>query len=156
MDEPYPRIVAVSRSRSRGVQKENLPQAHLIAGYGLEGDAHAGDWPRQISLLGQESIARLRQQGLDVGPGDFAENLTTAGLELTSLPLGTRLRIGSQVELEVTQIGKEDHPDSPIRKMVGASLIPDEGIFARVIVGGEVHPGDSIEVVDVSGRNPDR
>ncbi|MFP3867348.1 MAG: MOSC domain-containing protein [Desulfobacteraceae bacterium] len=147
--------MAVSRSRVRAAKKENLPQARLIAGYGLEGDAHAGDWPRQVSLLGLESIDRLRQQGLKVGPGDFAENLTTAGLELTRLAPGTRLRIGSQVELEVTQIGKEDHPDSPIRKLVGESLLPSEGIFARVIVGGKVHPGDPIEVLHVSGRNSD-
>ncbi|MDD3580752.1 MAG: MOSC domain-containing protein [Desulfobacca sp.] len=151
-----PQIVAVSRSATRGVQKQNIAQGRLIPDHGLEGDAHAGNWPRQVSLLAQESIDQVRPRGLPVGPGDFAENLTTRGLELTKLPIGTRLRIGSQAELEVTQVGKEDHPDSPIRRLVGESLLPHAGIFARVVIGGEVRPGDPIEVLDVSGRHPDR
>lgn len=148
--------MAVSRSQQKRVKKENIAQARLLPDHGLEGDAHAGNGPRQVSLLAQESIDRARQRGLQVGPGDFAENLTTQGLDLLSLPIGTRLRLGSAVELEVTQIGKADHPDNPIRRQVGEALIPREGIFARVLRGGEVRPGDPIEVRYVSGRNSNR
>ncbi|OPX19557.1 MAG: MOSC domain-containing protein [Desulfobacca sp. 4484_104] len=156
MGTPQPQIVAVSRSASRGVKKQNIAQGRLISNHGLEGDAHAGNWSRQVSLLAQENIDQVRQRGLEVGPGDFAENLTTRGLELIKLPIGSRLRIGPQAELEVTQIGKEDHPDSPMRRLVGESLLPHAGIFARVVISGEVRPGDAIEVLDVSGRHPDR
>ncbi|RLA88583.1 MAG: MOSC domain-containing protein, partial [Deltaproteobacteria bacterium] len=94
MGTPQPQIVAVSRSASRGVKKQNIAQGRLISNHGLEGDAHAGNWSRQVSLLAQENIDQVRQRGLEVGPGDFAENLTTRGLELIKLPIGSRLRIG--------------------------------------------------------------
>ena len=150
------KVVAINISEKKGVVKKPIPEGNFIKDFGLEGDAHAGNGPRQVSLLAQESIDRARQRGLQVGPGDFAENLTTQGLDLLSLPIGTRLRLGSAVELEVTQIGKADHPDNPIRRQVGEALIPREGIFARVLRGGEVRPGDPIEVRYVSGRNSNR
>jgi MOSC domain-containing protein YiiM len=149
------RIVAVSVSKTKGVKKTNVPQARVVVGHGLEGDAHAGDWHRQISLLAQESIDRMQQMGLILAPGDFAENLTTSGLEVFTLPIGVKLRIGPEVELEVTQIGKTCHQGCAIREQVGDCVMPREGIFTRVLVGGVVQPGDPIEVVDVSSRNSD-
>jgi MOSC domain-containing protein YiiM len=149
------RIVAVSVSKTKGVKKTNVPQARLVVGHGLEGDAHAGDWHRQVSLLAQESIDRMQHMGLVLAPGDFAENLTTSGLEVFTLPIGARLRIGPEVELEVTQIGKACHQGCAIREQVGDCVMPREGIFTRVLAGGLVQPGDSIEVVDVSSRHSD-
>lgn len=143
------RIVAVSLSKTKGVKKNNVPRARLVVGHGLEGDAHAGDWHRQVSLLAQESIDRMKQTGLELAPGDFAENLTTSGLEVFTLPLGTILKVGPEVELEVTQIGKTCHQGCAIRQQVGDCVMPREGIFTRVLVGGLVQPGDTVEVLDV-------
>lgn len=150
------RIVAVSISKTTGVKKENVPQALLIPGHGLQGDAHAGTWHRQVSLLAQESIDRMKAMGLPLLPGDFAENLTTTGLDLPHLPIGTRLRLGLVVELEVTQIGKACHQGCAIRQQIGDCIMPREGIFARVITGGKIRPGDPIEVVRVPGGDSDR
>lgn len=119
----------------------------LLAGKGLEGDAHAGDWHRQVSLLAVESIARIRERGLAVSPGDFAENITTSGIRLWELPLGTRLALGKGVLLEVTQIGKECHSRCAIFHQVGDCVMPREGLFARVLQGGTIGPGDSICVL---------
>ncbi len=149
------RVVAVSVSATTGVKKENVPLAMVVPNYGLEGDAHAGDWHRQVSLLAVESIEKMRRQGLDLQPGDFAENITTAGLDIPHLPVGTRLRLGSAVELEVTQIGKACHHGCAIKQAVGDCVMPREGIFARVLRGGIVRPHDLIEVSYVPGRDPD-
>jgi len=139
------KVVAVCTSQQKRTRKVSVGTAKIRANWGIEGDAHAGDWHRQISLLGIESIWSARDKGLDVGPGDFAENITTEGLVLVDLPLGTRLRLG-QALVEVTQIGKDPQEHSVLHDLIGDSLIPREGIFGRVIEGGMVSAGDEIEV----------
>ena len=141
-------IVAVSVSKEKGVRKENIPEGLLIEGYGFKDDAHAGDWHRQVSLLAMESIDKIRSKGLDVGPGDFAENITTLGMDLVHLPIGTRLKVGQDVLMEVTQIGKECHTRCAIYYQAGDCVMPREGIFARVLKGGIVKKGDTIAVTD--------
>ena len=140
-------IVAVSTSRNKGKKKKNLPTCELVEDKGLEGDAHAGDWHRQVSLLAMESIAKIREQGVDVAPGDFAENLTTTGIRVWELPLGTRIAVGTEALLEVTQIGKECHDRCAIYHQVGDCVMPREGIFTRVLHGGTVKPGDEVRVL---------
>jgi MOSC domain-containing protein YiiM len=141
------KIVAVCTSKAKGVKKQNVGQGQLVVNFGLEGDAHGGDWHRQVSLLAIESIEKIRKQGLDVVPGDFAENLTTEGIELYTLPIGTCLKIGEAL-LEVTQIGKECHARCNIYHTVGDCVMPKEGIFVRVLIPGPVAIGDPIEVVE--------
>lgn len=138
-------VVAVSVSPRKGTKKINQESVDLVPGHGVAQDAHAGDWHRQVSLLATESIARIRAKGLEVHPGDFAENITTTGIELWRLPVGARLRIGREVLLEVTQIGKECHQRCAIFHQVGDCVMPREGIFARVLTGGTVRPGDAVE-----------
>ncbi|MDF2633230.1 MAG: hypothetical protein K0R78_104 [Pelosinus sp.] len=138
-------IVAVSISERKGERKTNVPSANLLVGLGLEGDGHAGFAHRQVSLLAIESIEKMRQKGLDVHPGNFAENLTTAGLDLPSLPIGTKLAIG-EVVLEVSQIGKECHTRCNIYYQAGDCVMPREGIFAIVVSGGKIATGDMIQV----------
>ena len=141
------RIEAVCVSSEKGTRKRNVDRGVLVLGHGLEGDAHAGDWHRQVSLLAIESIDKMRAKGLDVGPGDFAENLTTRGLDLPSLPIGSLLAVGGQSPpplLEVTQIGKECHTRCAIFYQAGDCVMPREGIFARVLRGGPVAVGDPI------------
>jgi molybdenum cofactor synthesis domain-containing protein len=140
------RVVAVSISEKKGEKKQNVGKARLIEDFGLEGDAHAGSWHRQVSLLAKESIEKMKKMGLAVGPGDFAENITTEGIDLARLPVGTRLKIGDAL-LEVTQIGKECHSGCAIFKQVGQCIMPREGIFARVLRGGVVSEGDEIKVI---------
>lgn len=140
------RVKTVSVSRTKGVKKTNVYQVRLRAHHGIERDAHAGDWHRQVSLLAMESIAKIRDKGLDVNPGDFAENITTEGIELCTLPIGTRLQLGDTVQVEVTQIGKECHNRCAIFHAVGDCVMPREGIFVRVLQGGVVRPGDEIVV----------
>ncbi|MDH7479379.1 MAG: molybdopterin-binding protein [Syntrophomonadaceae bacterium] len=141
------RIVAVCISRNKGERKTNVGRGRLVVDHGLEGDAHAGPWHRQVSLLAMESIQKMKEMGLSVGPGDFAENLTTEGIDLFSLPLGTRLRIGDRASGQVTQIGKECHHRCAIYYQAGDCIMPREGIFIKVIGGGEVKVGDQIEVL---------
>lgn len=148
------KIVAVSISDSKGVRKENVPSALLIPEHGIENDAHAGKWHRQVSLLARESIDKMVEKGLAVGPGDFAENLTTEGIELTSLPVGQRLRLGRGPLVEVTQIGKVCHDRCAIYYQAGDCVMPREGIFVRVLKGGIIKPGDDITVVD-NGKSDD-
>jgi len=143
-----PLIKAISISRERGTRKFNVPSARLLADFGVENDAHAGKWHRQVSLLADESIEKMRAGRADVGPGDFADNITTQGLDLHTLKIGSRLRLGETAEVEITQFGKECHQDCEIRKLVGDCVMPREGIFARVIKTGRVQPGDVIEVLD--------
>ena len=145
-------VVAVCLSEERGVSKHDVGSGMLRAGWGLEGDAHAGNWHRQVSLLGVESIAKGRAQGFDVGPGSYAENITTRGLVLNELPMGTRMRLGEAL-VEVTQIGKQETEPSSIQKLIGDSAIPREGIFVRVILGGRVAPGDGIVVLRSSTQD---
>ncbi|KNZ68995.1 MOSC domain-containing protein [Thermincola ferriacetica] len=141
------KIVAVCTSEKKGTRKKNVGAGRLIIGHGLEGDAHAGPWHRQVSLLALESIEKMRQKGLDVNPGDFAENLTTQGIGLTDLPLGTKLKIGEKAIGEVTQIGKVCHDRCAIYYQAGDCVMPREGIFIRVLKEGTVKVGDTIEVI---------
>ncbi|MCR4394472.1 MAG: hypothetical protein NUV31_08905 [Dehalococcoidales bacterium] len=144
------KVVAVCSSKEKGTRKENICSGMLRENYGLEGDAHAdSSWHRQVSLLAVESIEKMKKLGLEVGPGDFAENLTCEGIELVSLPVGTRLLIGENIILEISQIGKECHTGCAIFQQTGKCIMPREGIFARVIRGGEVKSGDSIKVIEV-------
>ncbi len=142
------KILAVCLSDRRGVQKQEVPEAVLRAEHGIVGDAHAGSWHRQVSLLGIESVQKV-QASLDfqLRPGDFAENILTEGLCLYRLPVGTKLRLGPQAVGEVTQIGKECHQDCAIRKAAGDCVMPREGIFVRILEGGAVRPGDAIAVL---------
>jgi MOSC domain-containing protein YiiM len=144
----FGRVVAVSISAEKGTRKTNVPQAWLTFNWGLENDAHGGGWHRQVSLLALESIERMRQQSFDVNPGDFAENITTEGITLNELPLGTLLRVGSEVRLQVTQIGKQCHTGCAVFQQVGQCIMPKEGIFARVLQGGTVCVGDPIKIVE--------
>ena len=143
------KIAAVCRSTKKGVRKENIGKANLVANWGMEGDAHVGKWHRQISLLSKDSIEKMREmareKGLALTAGDFAENLTTEGLELFTLPVGTYLQAGEAL-LEVTQIGKHCHHSCEIFKQVGRCVMPKEGIFARVLAGGDVKAGDEIQI----------
>jgi MOSC domain-containing protein YiiM len=145
-------VVSVNVSETTGVRKTPVDGAEVLEDRGLDGDAHAGDWHRQVSLLAQESIDSMVELGLDVGPGDFAENLTTRGIELVSLPIGTVLQIGSDIEMEVSQIGKECHSKCAIYYQAGDCVMPREGIFATVRHGGRVEPGDPVTVVGASGE----
>jgi len=141
------RIIAVCKSKKKGTRKEDVKEGLLEKDFGLVGDAHADCCThRQVSLLAVESIDKMRALGLELSPGDFAENLTTEGIDLVSLPVGTRMSVGKQVLLEVTQIGKECHTKCAIYKQVGKCIMPEEGVFARVIKGGSVRAGDQIEV----------
>ncbi len=142
-------VVAVCISTEKGTVKEEIERGEIVEGFGLKGDAHGGDWHRQVSLLGEESIDKMRGKGLELDYGDFAENITTRGIDLYELPLGTKLHIGEDVILEVTQIGKECHHGCEIFKKIGSCIMPLEGIFSRVIKGGEIKTGDRIIVEEV-------
>jgi MOSC domain-containing protein YiiM len=140
------RVIAVCKSDKKGVSKRNVRNGILKENYGLEGDAHADGSHRQTSLLDMSSIEKMRKLGIELKPGDFAENLTTEGIELYTLPVGTVLHIGDSIVLQITQIGKECHAGCAIQKQVGKCIMPKEGVFARVIKGGRVKEGDSIEI----------
>jgi len=138
-------VVAVNISRNKGEQKSPVAAVDLRENYGIVGDAHAGDWHRQISLLAEESIDKMRRLGLEVDPGAFAENITTRGIDLVSLPVGSRLSLG-EVRVEVTQIGKECHTRCAIFYQAGDCVMPKEGIFAKVLSGGTIAAGAPIEI----------
>jgi MOSC domain-containing protein YiiM len=138
------RIAAISVSTEKGVPKSNVTHARLIENWGIEGDAHAGNWHRQVSLLSIESMATIRALGLDVQPGDFAENITTQDIDLSALEVGDQL-IVADCKLEITQIGKVCHARCSIYARVGDCVMPREGVFARVICGGTVRVGDAVE-----------
>jgi len=142
------RIKAISISEKRGTRKQNVASALLKRDLGIEGDAHAGQWHRQVSLLGTESIAKMTARGAEVKPGDFAENITTEGIDLSSLALGSRLRLGDQAEIEITQFGKRCHSRCEIYQQVGDCVMPREGIFARVTRPGRIEPGDPVELLE--------
>ncbi len=141
-------VLAVCISEKKGTRKRNVGQAELRPQWGVVGDAHAADWHRQVSLLAWESIEKMRALGLNVGPGSFAENITTQGLSLVDLPVGTRLKLGEAV-VEVTQIGKICHERCAIYYQAGDCVMPREGIFVQVQQGGRVKVGDSIEVISL-------
>lgn len=138
-------VVAVCISEHKGERKRPVASVLLRESHGIVGDAHAGQWHRQVSLLAAESIDKMRALGLDVDSGDFAENITTRGIDLVALPVGSRLQIGATL-LQVTQIGKECHTRCAIFQQAGDCVMPREGIFARVITGGVIRPGDAIAI----------
>lgn len=145
------KIIAVCKSEQKGERKKNVGSARLVENFGVEGDAHGGDWHRQVSLLSMESIKKMIKKGLKVGPGDFAENITTEGIDLLSLPVGTKLKAGEAL-LEVSQIGKKCHAKCAIYEQAGDCVMPREGVFARVLKGGVVSAGDSIGVMEEQGK----
>ena len=140
------RVLAVCISTRKGEKKHPVDAIALKIDHGIVGDAHAGNWHRQISLLANESVDKMRERGLTLEAGDFAENILTEGVALRTLPVGTRLRVG-ETELEITQIGKECHSDCEIKKKVGICVMPAEGVFAIVKREGTVKAGDEIEVL---------
>ena len=142
------RIRAISVSKEKGTQKVNVPEAELLADFGIIGDAHAGNWHRQVSLLGAESINKMIEKGAKVSPGSFAENITTEGIDLLALEVGAKLRIGESARLEITQFGKKCHSRCEIFQQVGDCVMPREGVFAKVTSPGRLAVGDIIEVVD--------
>lgn len=143
------RIVSINTSAHKGTRKTPVADGHdtVIKQFGLASDAHAGHWHRQVSFLAAESINTARTRGLDVCEGDFGENFTTQGINLLSLPLGTQLKLGSEVLVEISQIGKVCHTRCAIYYLAGDCIFPHEGIFGVVLQGGEVHIGDDIQVV---------
>ena len=138
-------VIAVCISERKGTVKHPVPYIDVRVHHGIVGDAHAGDWHRQISLLADESVDTMRALGLTLSPGAFAENILTRGIELKTLPIGTRLRVGDAL-LEVTQIGKECHNDCEIKKTTGKCVMPTEGIFAVVVEEGRIQSGDTITI----------
>ena len=143
-------IHAICTSDRKGIQKTPQASVELKEDWGIEGDAHAGKWHRQVSLLGFEAIEDFKDRGADVSDGAFGENLIVEGIDLKHLPLGTRFTTSGGVELELTQIGKECHTHCAIYYSMGECIMPHEGVFVRVLKGGTVHPGDTIEIT----RNP--
>lgn len=144
------KVVSVNISRRKGEQKHPVPVIELKLHHGIVGDAHAGNWHRQISLLAEESVDTMRKVcPIALNPGVFAENINTSGIDLKRLPVGTHLRIGA-AEIEVTQIGKECHSDCAVKKAVGRCVMPTEGIFAIVVMEGTVRAGDEIEILEAA------
>ena len=150
------RVVSVNLSEKKTVRKTPGESGTLVYDRGFDGDAHAGDWHRQVSLLAQESIDTMIAKGLDVGAGDFAENITTEGIDLPSLPLGTVLKVGENAVLEVSQIGKVCHTKCAIYYQAGDCVMPREGIFVVVREPGDVAVGDAVEVVSLGDGTCDR
>lgn len=142
------KVVAVCISEKKGVQKHDVGMRKLIENFGLEGDAHAGKWHRQISLLARESADIMRNKGLPIKDGDFGENIVTEGIELKTMPIGTLLKIGEDIVIRVTQIGKLCHDRCAIYYKAGDCIMPREGIFAEIIKGGVVKAGDEITILE--------
>ena len=144
------KIVSIAVSKKKGTRKTVIEKTRLIEGHGVETDAHAGPWHRQVSLLAAESIERTRQQGLDITFGDFAENIATVGIDWMQIPIGTRVRLGDEALIEITQIGKTCHKKCAIYYMAGDCIMPKEGIFARVLKSGDIRCGDAIAILPAS------
>jgi MOSC domain-containing protein YiiM len=144
------KIVSIAVSRSKGTRKEPVDRAVLVKDHGIEGDAHAGAWHRQVSFLAMESIERAKAAGLSVGFGDFAENIATEGIDWVNVPVGERFKLGESALVEVTQIGKECHRKCAIYYQAGDCIMPREGVFARVIEGGIIRCGDEIMAAGAS------
>jgi len=140
------KIIAVCSSKKKGTPKSDVGSGFLQEGFGLKDDAHGGDWHRQVSLLAIEQIDTMKAKGLDVKPGSFAENLTTRDFDLASVKVGDRLKVGESALLEVTQIGKECHTRCAIYNKVGECIMPEQGVFAKVLKGGDVRVGDAIDL----------
>ena len=149
------KIVSINISDRKGVRKKAVASAALKENFGIESDAHAsGEWHRQVSLLALESIRKMQAMGLTVGPGDFAENITTEGIDLLALPVGTKLTIGTTIEVEVSQIGKVCHTRCAIYHQAGDCVMPKEGIFVKVLKGGTIKTGDEIKIVGAGLPRP--
>ncbi len=143
------KIISINVSEKKGMRKKAVDSAVLKDNFGIEGDAHASDkWHRQVSLLATESIKKMQDKGLDVGPGDFADNITTVGIDLPNLPVGTKMIIGEDIEVEVSQIGKLCHNRCAIYEQAGDCVMPREGIFVKVIKGGTIKTGDEIKITN--------
>ncbi len=142
------KIVSISKSKKKGTPKVAIDESVLIADHGLEDDAHAGKWHRQVSFLASESIEKARDRGLDVGFGDFAENIATEGIDWQNIPVGTLIQLGKSALVEITQIGKECHNKCAIYYKAGDCIMPREGIFARVLKGGKIRCGETVQIVD--------
>ncbi len=140
------KIVSISISKKKGTRKTPVDEAFISKDHGLEGDAHAGKWHRQVSFLSSESIEGAKEQGLDVTFGDFAENIATEGIDWKTLPVGTHVRLGDDVLVEITQIGKECHNKCAIYYKAGDCIMPREGVFARVLKEGKIRRGDEIKI----------
>ncbi len=141
------KVISINISKEKGTTKNPVNEAIIVENFGIKGDAHAGShWHRQISLLSQESIEKMKDKGLSINYGDFAENITTSGIDLMSLPVGTKLRIG-EVILEISQHGKKCHSKCEIFKTVGDCVMPREGVFTKVLKGGKIKVGDEILVL---------
>lgn len=140
------KVVSIAISKKKGTRKTQIEEALLIAEHGLEDDAHAGAWHRQVSFLAAESIDAAKQKGLNVDFGDFAENIATTGIDWKNVPIGSRFQIGDSVLVEITQIGKECHQKCAIYYLAGDCIMPREGVFARVLKGGKIRRGDEIRM----------
>lgn len=139
------KIVSINTSPKKGMRKKPVPEVEVREGFGIEGDAHASEkWHRQVSLLALESIKKMQDMGLDVGPGDFAENITTEGIDLLSLPIGRQITLGGDIVAEVSQIGKVCHSRCAIYEQAGDCVMPKEGIFVKVLKGGSLRTGDPV------------
>lgn len=141
------RVISINVSEKKTARKTPVEYAEVIKDFGIKGDAHAANWHRQVSFLSIESIEKMRKKGLNVGPGDFAENITTEGIDLLSLPIGARFKVG-EVLFEVTQHGKICHTKCAIYYQAGDCVMPREGIFARALSDGKIRVGDEIFLVD--------
>ena len=144
------KIVSIAMSKKKGTPKVQVEKASLLEDHGLEGDAHAGPWHRQVSFLAAESIEKARNQGLDVGFGDFAENIATSGIDWQNIPVGARVSLGDSALVEITQKGKECHNKCAIYYLAGDCIMPREGIFGRVLKGGEVRCGAPVSILHES------
>ena len=151
MESKIGQVVAVCSSKAKGESKQSVTSADLKLQHGLQGDAHAGDWHRQVSLLAEEKIDEMRALGLKLAPGAFGENLVTRDAELATLQVGDCLQVGTQAKLQITQLGKECHTPCAIYHQVGRCIMPTEGVFARVIEPGRVVPGDAIVRIQPTG-----
>ena len=140
--------VSIAISKKKGTRKTPVEEAYISKDHGLEGDAHAGKWHRQVSFLASESIDNAKERGLDVTFGDFAENIATSGIDWKTLPIGTRVRLGEKVLVEITQIGKECHNKCAIYYKAGDCIMPREGVFARVLEEGKICRGDEIQFIE--------
>jgi MOSC domain-containing protein YiiM len=147
------KIESISVSKKKGTSKVQVKTANLIVNHGVEGDAHAGTWHRQISFLSAENIEMTRNQGLDVTFGDFAENIATSGIDWKAVPVGTRVKLGETAMVEITQIGKECHKKCAIYYQAGDCIMPKEGVFARVLKGGLIHCGEKVKLMENSKRD---
>lgn len=141
------KVLAINTSDKKGVIKNPVEEALFIEDFGIQGDAHGGTDIRQVSLLAEESVNKMRAQGLTLKYGDFAENITTVGIELHTLPIGTKLKIGETLQ-KVSKIGKECHHGCAIKQKIGQCIMPTEGIFTKVIKGGKIKTGDTIEIIE--------